>query len=101
MKKQQTSPSKVLVVITLVVAAIIVALVVIGNKEEKETMEKTPKNLPPVTNQPTLGETNAPIVITEFGDYKCPACKAWGEQIFPQLQKDYIDSGKVKFSYVN
>lgn len=102
MKKKQTSPSKLLVILTSIILAVIVAFVVINNKE-KETVaqDKVMKNVPSIGNQPTLGDANAKVSIVEFGDYKCPACKAWGEQIFPQLQKDYIDSGKVKFSYVN
>ena len=52
-------------------------------------------------SQPTLGSSNAPITVVELGDFKCPACKAWGENIFPQLIEDYVDTGKVKFSLVN
>ncbi|MDA6082947.1 thioredoxin domain-containing protein, partial [Escherichia coli] len=39
--------------------------------------------------------------VVEFGDFKCPACKAWGQNIFPKLVEDYVDTGKVKFSYIN
>jgi len=102
MKKKQTSPSKLLVILTSIILAVIVAFVVINNKEqETATQDKVMTNAPSIGNQPTLGDTNATVSVVEFGDYKCPACKAWGEQIFPQLQKDYIDTGKVKFSYVN
>lgn len=51
--------------------------------------------------QPTLGEQNAPVTVVEFGDFKCPACKAWGETIFPRLVSDYVDTGEVKFSFIN
>lgn len=101
MKKKQSSPVKLLLPITLVIFAVIAAFVVMNNTEKTTTENKVSKNLPSIRNQPTLGDENAPVSIVEFGDYKCPACKAWGEQIFPELQKDYIDTGKVKFSYVN
>ncbi|CAM4223655.1 dihydroneopterin aldolase [Bacillus manliponensis] len=101
MKKKQLSPVKLLLPITLVIFAVIVAFVVMNNTEKTTTENKVSKNLPSIGNQPTLGDENAPVSIVEFGDYKCPACKAWGEQIFPELQKDYIDTGKIKFSYVN
>jgi len=41
------------------------------------------------------------VTVVEFGDFKCPSCKSWGETILPQLKKDYVDTGKVNFSYVN
>lgn len=48
-----------------------------------------------------MGETDAPVSIVEFGDYKCPSCKAWGETVFPQLEKEFIKKGKASFSYIN
>ena len=56
---------------------------------------------PPIEGQPTLGEPDAPVTVVGFGDFKCPACKAWGEKMFPELIKDYVETGKVKFSYIN
>jgi len=92
--------SKNLVIYTLVFIALVGMLFVITKMEQsnKNTVFQDP---PPITNQPTLGEETAPVTVVEFGDYKCPSCKAWGETLFPQLKKDYIDTGKVKFAYVN
>ncbi|HDR3890116.1 TPA: DsbA family protein [Bacillus cereus] len=101
MKKTQGSHMKLLLITTLIIFAAVTAFVVMDKKEEKATGNKVMKELPSVGNQPTLGKEDAQVSIVEFGDYKCPACKAWGERILPQLQKDYIDTGKVKFSYVN
>ncbi|MDX8367224.1 thioredoxin domain-containing protein [Cytobacillus sp. IB215665] len=56
---------------------------------------------PPIETQPTVGKADAPVSIVEFGDFKCPACKSWGENIYPKLKKDYIDKGVVKLSYIN
>lgn len=50
-------------------------------------------------NLPVLGNTNAPVTIIEFSDYQCPFCEAFFTQTEPQIKKDYIDSGKVKFYY--
>lgn len=50
---------------------------------------------------PTLGKTDAPIKIVEFGDYKCPVCKDFSQQIETKLKKDYVDKGTVSFSFMN
>lgn len=94
------SPIKIVMIITLIIIALIIALIVLNNKDNSETnIENTEQ--PPVEGQPTMGESDAPVTVVEFGDFKCPACKVWGENILPQLVSDYVDTGDVKFSYIN
>jgi len=50
-------------------------------------------------DDPFLGDVNAPITIVSFEDYQCPFCKRAFDQTFPQLKKEYIDTGKVKYVY--
>lgn len=53
------------------------------------------------SKQPYLGNPDAPIKVVEFGDFKCPACKAFALNVKPQLVRDYVDTGKVQFYFVN
>lgn len=48
---------------------------------------------------PTLGKDNAPITIVEVSDYQCPYCKRFADNTFPQLKKEYIDTGKVRLVF--
>lgn len=100
MTKKQNSPIKFLVFITLFVFVLLAAIVFLSNNNEASNDISFEKQ-PPIEGQPILGSSDAPVTVVEFGDFKCPACKAWGETIFPQLTKDYIDSGVVKFSFIN
>src|SRR5688500_606459 len=52
-----------------------------------------------VDDDPVLGDKNAPVTIVEFSDYECPFCKRHFEQTYPQLLKDYVDTGKVKLVF--
>lgn len=99
--KKKKSKSKNLVLFTLVFLAIMISLFILNKATDKSSGNIAFDNQPTLENQPVLGKSDAKVSIVEFGDYKCPACKAWGEQIFPRLTKDYIDTGKVKFSYRN
>jgi protein-disulfide isomerase len=47
----------------------------------------------------TLGEADAPLTITEFGDPQCPACAFFAEQIAPQLIADEVKSGNAKIVF--
>ncbi|WP_339183760.1 thioredoxin domain-containing protein [Oceanobacillus sp. FSL W7-1293] len=94
------SPLKVIVTITLIVVALLVLLVVLVNRDS-ESFGREFDEAPSTEGQPIYGDSDAPVTVVEFGDYKCPGCKAWDETIFPQLKADYIDNGDVQFSYVN
>jgi protein-disulfide isomerase len=97
-KKNKKSPMKTIVIGTLVMLTLLAIIVIsIQNFTKTKSYEAHPN----LKSQPTQGKTTAPINIVEFGDYKCPSCKVWGEQIYPLIKKNYIDTGKVKFSYVN
>lgn len=44
-----------------------------------------------------LGKKDAPVVIVEYTDYQCPFCNRFYTGTFPQLKKEYIDTGKARF----
>lgn len=101
MAKGKNSTAKFAVIITLFTIALLSTLVVLSNMKSDSSNDLTFEKQPSIAGQPTLGNADAPVTVVEFGDFKCPACKAWGETVYPQLVKDYVDTGKVKFSYIN
>ena len=46
---------------------------------------------------PFLGSKEAPLTIVEYTDFECPYCNQFFENAFPELKKNYIDTGKVRF----
>lgn len=52
-----------------------------------------------VDDDPVLGDKNAPLTIVEFSDYECPFCKRSFGELLPELQKNYIHTGKLKLVY--
>lgn len=44
-----------------------------------------------------LGKPDAPITLVEFTDYQCPYCSKFHKNTLPQIQKNYINTGKVRF----
>jgi protein-disulfide isomerase len=45
----------------------------------------------------TLGSDKAPVTVIEYASMTCPHCAHFSETTFPELQKRYIDNGKVRF----
>ena len=54
-----------------------------------------PVSLPDIV----LGSAKAPVTITEYASMSCPHCAAFGENVFPMLRSNYIDTGKVRFVF--
>jgi len=48
-----------------------------------------------------LGSPNATVVMVEFGDYQCPYCESYFSQIEPQVNQNYVSTGKVKFFFLD
>jgi len=46
----------------------------------------------------TVGDPSG-VPMIEYGSLTCPHCAAFSREVFPELKKDYIDTGKVKFIF--
>ena len=47
----------------------------------------------------TIGNPKAPVAMVEYGDYQCDYCKIYKEEIFPIIKKNYIDTGKINYTF--
>jgi len=45
-----------------------------------------------------LGSDKAPVTVIEYASMTCPHCAHFSETTFPELQKRYIDTGKVRYT---
>jgi protein-disulfide isomerase len=49
----------------------------------------------------TLGDPKAKATVIEFGDLQCPACKAYSEQIIPDVIKGPVRGGDARLEFRN
>jgi protein-disulfide isomerase len=52
-------------------------------------------------NGMVLGKPTAKVELLEYGDLQCPVCKAYSEEILPQVIESKVDSGEAKISFNN
>ena len=43
------------------------------------------------------GDPDAPVHVIEYASLTCPHCAQFQTDIFPELKKDYIDTGKITY----
>ncbi len=47
----------------------------------------------------TMGNKNAKVVLIEYAAPVCPHCAHFNEAFFPDIKKNYIDTGKVFYVF--
>ena len=50
---------------------------------------------------PVLGNPNAKVTVVEFADFQCPFCGRYAKEVFPTIKEQFIDTGKIRFVYMN
>jgi protein-disulfide isomerase len=47
------------------------------------------------------GPAKAPVTVYEMSDFQCPYCRQFALETFPQLEREYIRTGKVRWIFIN
>jgi protein-disulfide isomerase len=49
----------------------------------------------------TLGKSNAPVKVFEYGDLQCPFCKANAEEVTPEIIENEVRNGEASITFRN
>lgn len=83
--------------IVLVGAALLIPQILSEAPTTLETGER-PLNL---SENPLLGDEDAAVSVVMFGDYKCSSCADISSLLTDESREEFIESGKVKFYFLN
>lgn len=84
------------------IAIAVIALIVVQNRSQAQV------SLPPaaeavaaveIADRNTKGSADAPVTVTVFSDFECPACKSFATGAEKQITDEYINQGLVRFEY--
>ena len=67
--------------------------------QQRPAADVLPKDPINVSKDPSKGASGAKIALIEYSDYQCPFCSRFGKDAFPQLETDFIKTGKVKYFF--
>ncbi len=91
----------------LVVAVVLVLIVISQNEtdggdtnlEDVGLVKQQLRGIP--QSGLVLGDPTAKVTLYEFGDLQCPVCKAFSEQIVPEVIDSQVRSGEAKLEFRN
>jgi len=52
-----------------------------------------------IANAPSRGKADAKVTMIEFSDFQCPYCGRHYRETMPQIERDYIQTGKVRYVF--
>ncbi len=55
----------------------------------------------PLAGMESLGSASARLTLVEVSDYHCPFCRRNATQTFPQVNADYIATGKARYVFID
>ena len=48
---------------------------------------------------PSQGDADAPVVMIEYGDFRCTFCGKFAREVEPQLERKYVQSGTLRMEW--
>jgi protein-disulfide isomerase len=61
-----------------------------------DVLPKDPIN---VSKEPLKGNRNAKVALIEYSDYQCPFCSKFVKDTYPQLDTEYVKTGKIQYVF--
>jgi protein-disulfide isomerase len=85
--------------VILVVVAIVVSQGGSDDEEDRSADEVTAifEDIPQSGME--LGDPDAPVVVSEFGDMQCPFCADFAADAIPQIVEDYVRPGRIRLDF--
>ena len=98
-KKQKKTDYTPFIIIGVLAIVVLVVVILTTIKPAVELTDPT-FHKATITDGLTMGDPNAPVKVVEYADFQCPYCGIYWSSIEPTIVADYIETGKVFYTYV-
>ncbi|HEX3160237.1 MAG TPA: thioredoxin domain-containing protein [Gemmatimonadaceae bacterium] len=77
----------------------VVAMLMGGNKAKQDAFVVDPSVAVSDVKGFSIGDPNAPVKVSEFADFECPACMVFATVTEPDVRKRLVETGQVQFTF--
>jgi protein-disulfide isomerase len=100
-QRKQQQNQMWLVIAAVAVVVVIGALIVLNNRSQAQvSAPPVVSSLPPeLVSRNVKGSPEAKVVITEFSDFQCPACKGFAQGTAKIIEEEYVKTGLARLEY--
>ena len=100
-RRQERRRKQLINVLIIMAGAVIIAglIIFVSIRPAQGIIEPEAKQYP-MANGNTMGDPNAPVVITEYSDFQCSHCANFALTTEKQIVDTYIATGYVYFEFV-
>ena len=82
-------------------AALALAAAPTARAQSDPKAQGQPAAKPGILAERSMGSPAAPITVYEMSDFQCPYCRRHAVDVFPSLEREYINTGKVHWIFIN
>lgn len=83
-------------VIGVIAAVVLIGMGAIALQQNQNKAKAEPVE---TSQDKSMGEVDAPVVVVEYGDYQCPACGRFASTVKPKIVEEFVKTGKVRFVF--
>jgi protein-disulfide isomerase len=112
-RQKEKTRNRVLIILLVVGGALLIAFALIlpGIQQSKNASATatqvaaspviviTPAVIHAPINGTSMGDPNAPVQVDVYEDFRCSACKFYSQNIEPTIIQNYIEPGRVFYTY--
>ena len=100
-RERKRRQSQILLIAGSIVAVAAVALIVfVSSAAQSAGAPPVASDLPTeLVDRAAKGPADAKVVLQEFADFECPACKSFAEGTAKRLDEEYVKTGKIRFEF--
>lgn len=85
-------------VIGLIVVVVLIGIGAIVLQQNQNNAKAEPVE---TSQDKSMGNSDAPVIVTEYGDYQCPACGRFASTVKPKIMEEFVKTGQVRFVFRN
>ena len=85
----------------VLLTCVIVIMSTLGARRSARSHPEPPLPADPVSilDTKTAGRPHAAVAVIEYSDFQCPYCGYFARDVWPELEREYVQTGRVLFAF--